>query len=67
MNLIINGRQTEIAAHTSLRGILDTMEIQSDRGIAIAVNGEVVPGRRWPDVKVEEGDSVEIIRATQGG
>jgi sulfur carrier protein len=67
MHLFINGKETDISSGTSIRGLLDSMEIRSDRGMAIAVNGVVVPGSRWRELEVEEGDTVEIIRATQGG
>ena len=37
------------------------------RGIAVALNGEVVPRAAWPQTKLRAGDSVEIVRARQGG
>jgi sulfur carrier protein len=36
-------------------------------GIAVAINGEVVPRREWSDRAVEPGDSIEIVTAVQGG
>lgn len=36
-------------------------------GIAIAVNGSIVPRRDWADRAVEPGDDVEIVGAVQGG
>ncbi|MFC7332456.1 sulfur carrier protein ThiS [Rhodocista pekingensis] len=37
------------------------------RGIAVAVNGAVLPRGRWADAAVAEGDAVEIVRIMQGG
>lgn len=37
------------------------------KGIAVAVNGAVVPRRTWSDVRLAAGDAVEIIEARQGG
>ena len=37
------------------------------RGVAIAVNGAVVPSRRWADTVLSAGDVVEIVRPLQGG
>ncbi len=37
------------------------------RGIAVAVNGAVVPRRTWADAPLATGDQVEIIEAKQGG
>lgn len=36
-------------------------------GIAVARNAAVVPRSRWGDTAVAEGDSLEILGATQGG
>lgn len=37
------------------------------KGIAVAVNGAVVPRRIWADAALSAGDAVEIIEAKQGG
>lgn len=37
------------------------------RGVAVAVNGAVVPARRWAETALNAGDSVEIVRPLQGG
>ena len=39
----------------------------SQSGIAVAVNGSVVPRREWTERAVEPGDDVEIVGAVQGG
>lgn len=36
-------------------------------GIAVAVNGEVVPRATWPVVVLRDGDVVEVVTAVQGG
>jgi sulfur carrier protein len=37
------------------------------RGIAVAVNGEVVRRADWPGARLSEGDRVEVLTAAQGG
>jgi sulfur carrier protein len=37
------------------------------RGIAVAVNGEVVPRSAWATTTVAAGDQVEVLTAAQGG
>jgi sulfur carrier protein len=37
------------------------------RGVAVAVNGEVVPRAGWPGAPLREGDQVEVLTAAQGG
>lgn len=37
------------------------------RGVAVALNGAVLPRARWPETPLAAGDRVEIVRARQGG
>jgi sulfur carrier protein len=37
------------------------------RGLAVAINGEVVPRSEWPSRGLDDGDRVEILGAVQGG
>ena len=37
------------------------------RGIAVAVNGGIVPRAEWPTFTLHDGDSVEVLTAVQGG
>ena len=36
-------------------------------GVAVAVNGEVVPRSSWQTTRLEEADKVEVLVASQGG
>lgn len=36
-------------------------------GVAVALNGRVVARAAWPTTPLADGDSVEIVRAMQGG
>jgi sulfur carrier protein len=63
----VNGASEPLAVAT-LDALLaekavDTMQ----RGIAVALNGSVVPRAAWRDTALKPGDSVEIVRARQGG
>jgi sulfur carrier protein len=40
---------------------------QPDRGVAVAVDGEVVPRSDWASTRVRDGQEVEVLRAVQGG
>jgi sulfur carrier protein len=37
------------------------------RGVAVALNGAVVPRAQWATTALRAGDVVEIVRAMQGG
>lgn len=67
VSIRLNGRSIRTAAG-SLHEVLAEIEVDpARRGIAVAVNGAVVPRQAWADAPVAEGDEVEVIGATQGG
>lgn len=37
------------------------------RGVAVAVNGEVVRRAQWPQQRLRDGDRVDVLTAVQGG
>ena len=68
MKVIINGETQEIdLEYPSLKELLDSLEIESSFGTAVAVNETVVAKSKWGEHRVEPDDDIEIIRATQGG
>jgi sulfur carrier protein len=63
----INGEDEPLIA-TSLAALLEDKAVDvAQRGIAVALNGAVVPRAAWPQTQLKPGDSVEIVRARQGG
>ena len=65
--ICVNG-ETELLNTATLGALLAEKEIDGgQRGIAVALNGAVVPRASWPDTALRAGDSVEIVRARQGG
>jgi sulfur carrier protein len=66
-NIRINGESEPFAA-TTLEALLAEKAVDTgQRGIAVALNGAVVPRAAWPATALQPGDSVEIVRARQGG
>ena len=63
----VNGQSEPLLA-TTLSALLREKEIALDtRGIAVAINGAVVPRAAWPSTRLAAGDEVEIVRGRQGG
>jgi sulfur carrier protein len=63
----VNGQSEPLVAAT-LSALLEEKTIDTgQRGIAVAVNGAIVPRAAWPQTQLKPGDSVEIVRARQGG
>jgi sulfur carrier protein len=68
MNLIVNGKEVEIEPGITVEALLaQSLKTDARDGIAVAVNGEVVPKGSWSERSLEADDRVEIIRAVQGG
>ena len=63
----INGETEPLAAATLERLLEEKAVDTGQRGIAVALNGAVVPRAAWCDTMLKPGDRVEIVRARQGG
>jgi sulfur carrier protein len=66
MNVIVNGEPTELESGATVQAVLAALELP-DRGVAVAVDAEVVPRGEWPAHELNEGARVEVLRAIQGG
>jgi sulfur carrier protein len=67
LTLRVNGQQEHLASAT-LAALLTARALAPDtRGIAVALNGRVVAREAWATTPLHDGDSVEIVRAMQGG
>jgi sulfur carrier protein len=66
--ITVNGQPSAIAAGTTVRALLATLDVPPDgRGVAVAVDAEVVPRGAWDAVVVADGAQVEVVTAVQGG
>jgi sulfur carrier protein len=63
----VNGETEPLSAATLETLLLEKEVDTGQRGIAVALNGAVVPRAAWRDTALRAGDSVEIVRARQGG
>ena len=66
MHLTVNGTSREVTGALSV-GALVAEITEARRGVAVAVNGEVVPRSTWATAGLRDGDRVEVLTAAQGG
>ncbi|HSZ40233.1 MAG TPA: sulfur carrier protein ThiS [Trebonia sp.] len=66
MKVLANGEPHAVPAGTTVADLVAALTGQQT-GIAVALNGEVVPRRAWPARTLGEGDQVEVVTAVQGG
>jgi sulfur carrier protein len=63
----INGA---LRLHTagSVADLLDNLGVDMTRpGVAVALNGRLVPRSRWSEQAVSAGDDIDVVRPAQGG
>jgi sulfur carrier protein len=65
--ICVNGETEPLAAATLDVLLAEKAVDTAQRGIAVALNGSVVPRAAWRETPLQAGDSVEIVRARQGG
>ena len=67
MNINLNGKASEIKSGSSLMSLNDELGLTGRKAIAIALNGEVLTRERYKEIILNEGDSLEVVRAIGGG
>ena len=68
MTIELNGMSTQLPDGASLADAIAAAGADAGRrGVAAAVDGEVVRRPDWAQTALREGQSVEVVRAVQGG
>jgi sulfur carrier protein len=66
--IVLNGERCESSDGETVAAALARLGVAPDaRGVAVAVDGEVVPRREWPEFALADGACVEVLTAMQGG
>ncbi|WP_026360695.1 sulfur carrier protein ThiS [Amycolatopsis nigrescens] len=66
MEIQVNGDAREFPDGSTVAGVLE--ELGAARpGVAVALDGAVVPRGEWAGVTVRDGAQLEILVAVQGG
>ncbi len=66
--IVLNGNPREHCAGQTVAGVLALLELPAQaRGVAVAVDGEVVPRAGWARFAIPDGAHVEVLTAMQGG
>jgi sulfur carrier protein len=63
----VNDELRTFAAPITLLSALRELGVAERRGVAIAIDDEVVPRSAWPNRKLVDGSRLLVIQATQGG
>ncbi len=66
--MILNGQPSDVPAGETVAAVLRRLGLEADaKGVAVAVDGEVLPRASWASFALPPDARVEILTAMQGG
>jgi sulfur carrier protein len=64
----LNGQPVELQAGATVAdAVIEAGADGERRGVAVAVDGEVIRRAEWEQTRLQPDQHVEVVRATQGG
>ncbi len=68
MQINVNGEDRRLPDGATVATIIELLDVAPGaRGVAVALDGEVVARGRWSDTRLAEGARIEVVAAIQGG
>ncbi len=66
--IVLNGQRSDVRAGETVAELLERLGLDLHaRGVAVAVDGAVVPRAAWQSFALDEDARVEVLTAMQGG
>jgi sulfur carrier protein len=66
MQILVNGQARSAPERVALPALIDELQLGGGR-LAVELNGAIVPRSAWPEVRLSDGDRLEIVHAIGGG
>jgi sulfur carrier protein len=68
MRVLVNGEARTLDPGATVADVVRSLDLGSEaRGVAVAVDGEVVPRGEWPTTTLRVDARVEVLGAIGGG
>ena len=68
MNVVLNGQPRDLPEGATVADAVSASGMPAlARGVAVAVDREVVPRSQWDETALADGQRVEVLEAVQGG
>ena len=67
MTVMVNGSARALPSGADVQALASDLGLTEKKGVAIAIDGSVVPRKQWTVRRLAEGEKVLVIQATQGG
>jgi len=64
--IVVNGQPRDIAVATTLAALLQELAVPT-RGVAVEINGQIVPRAKHAERCLSTGDRLEIVSFVGGG
>jgi sulfur carrier protein len=65
--IYINNQSYAFEETKSLTELFHSLQLNVEKGVAVAINNAVVPRAEWDSLMVKPNDKLILIKATQGG
>ena len=66
LDIKINSRPHQVESSISLQALIMQF-VDTQQGIAVAVNQNVIPRSLWASTTIKQADSIDIFQAIAGG
>jgi sulfur carrier protein len=66
LEIVVNGQTRDVAVMTTIVSLLHELEIPL-RGVAVEINGHIVPRSQYSERLLAAGDRLEIVSLVGGG
>ena len=67
MQININNQPYQFNENTSLENAIKTLDLEDTKGIALALNEEIIPRSKWNETILYNEDKIILIGAVAGG
>jgi sulfur carrier protein len=68
VNVTVNGEPRQLPAGATVASVVELLDVRPGaRGVAVALDEEIVTRAQWADTALHEGARVEVVAAIQGG
>jgi sulfur carrier protein len=68
VNVTVNGEPRRLPAGATVASVVELLDVTPGaRGVAVALDEEIVTRAQWADTALHEGARVEVVAAIQGG
>ena len=67
IEIFLNSKKTSVKENQSLYDIILSLPNIQINYIAVAVNRNIIPQKKWKELFIKENDIIDIVEAIQGG